>query len=694
MYRDILSFVRSVVRGEQTSSVFTFTPKLNITWTWAELGLDSSASDDQIFNAITPKISSEMNAVFNALLVDCPYELYWFAQTQGFSYQLSTFYFVKTQTTIALSNQPLMIVTMQVSEHYQGDTTTSFNTSAINNVKRTVPALAKNIVDQYADVSDYEKLKGYAHMLCQLTDYNDDAKDGKVDAYDLDPWQLVYVFDNDDTTKVVCEGYSKAFKYLCDLTEFDSELIKCYLVSGHLRGFTDENFSSGAHMWNIVTMNDGKNYLVDVTNSDECTGRTYTAFLLNGGTLNSDWYQISSRSVVRDILYFRYDDETQDIWGSDILTLSSTNYKETFSITIGDAANGTVEADAATAAYGENVTLTVKANAGYMIGSVTYNDTVIEPVDGVYSFSMPNQNVVVSASFIAKTDISSAVITLNESSFIYDGTQKTVTYTATLDGKTLILGTDYTFEGDLSAADPGTYIVKIKGINSYCNQAHTVWTIVPPSISVTIDGQAVTQPYQYNQSLTVTAPAAKAGEKFSYWQVNGSPVSYSEQYSFIVKESVNLIPVYVSDQTNVEQQAVLNIKTSQTTYNGKNAVKYTFNHSLPEGYTVQEVGLLYATNKLAGADTKKSGYAVVNLVNDKSFGVEDVEANVKNNSTGKIKQFVAKYKNRNGTITFSYAVGNNTTAYTYAVGYIKALNSNNESVTLYSNFVAVNYENA
>ena len=36
---------------------------------------------------------------------------------------------------------------------------------------------------------------------------------------------------------------------------------------------------------------------------------------------------------------------------------------------------------------------------------------------------------------------------------------------------------------------------------------------------------------------------------FSHWEVNGKAVSYSETYSFVVKESADLIPVYVEDTT-------------------------------------------------------------------------------------------------------------------------------------------------
>lgn len=68
-------------------------------------------------------------------------------------------------------------------------------------------------------------------------------------------------FDGDDSTNVVCEGYSKAFQYLCDLSD-----ITCYTVTGMMNGGTGE----GPHMWNIVA-NNGKYYMADITNSDEGT---------------------------------------------------------------------------------------------------------------------------------------------------------------------------------------------------------------------------------------------------------------------------------------------------------------------------------------------------------------------------------------------------------------------------------------
>ena len=347
LYRRLLTFARSVVRGEQTSSVFTYTPDFQTTWTSAELGLGSTATSDEAFAAVRTKITelfpysnrSDMAAIMNALMADWPYEFYWFASTQGYTYNQATVdlsgYGSTGAWTITLNAQPSFNVTMQVSLNYQDGTTTSFDTDAMKAVNNTVPAIAQTIVTQYANASDYAKLQGYAQAICQATDYNNLAAAGGTNAYDVDPWQLVYVFDNDPVTTVVCEGYSKAFKYLCSLTAFNSSLVKCYLVSGSLGYFEGNDFKQGAHMWNVVTMEDGKNYLVDVTNSDDSSNRQPNAFLLNGGSCDENGlYAIPSRNNSSDILYYHYDTGTQTLWGDSILTLNATNYAEPVSYTV------------------------------------------------------------------------------------------------------------------------------------------------------------------------------------------------------------------------------------------------------------------------------------------------------------------------------------------------------------------------
>ena len=147
-----------------------------------------------------------------------------------------------------------------------------------------------------------------------------------------DPWQLIYVFDGDSTTNVVCEGYSKAFKYLCDQSEFDYDGFDCILATGCL-GYSS---GSGGHMWNIVTMDDGNHYLVDITNMDEGTTSSDDLFLkgysskrvnamtyTNGTTVDVYFYAGGS-------LYYYYDYDLADIFPAvedyDPLDLCATDY--------------------------------------------------------------------------------------------------------------------------------------------------------------------------------------------------------------------------------------------------------------------------------------------------------------------------------------------------------------------------------
>ncbi len=81
----------------------------------------------------------------------------------------------------------------------------------------------------------------------------------------------------------VCEGYAKAFKLACDKLD-----IPCQLVSG---------YAGESHMWNVVQMEDGKWYAVDVTFDDPIYNFTPskeqierdkdTYFLVGSNTLNS-----------------------------------------------------------------------------------------------------------------------------------------------------------------------------------------------------------------------------------------------------------------------------------------------------------------------------------------------------------------------------------------------------------------------
>jgi hypothetical protein len=84
---------------------------------------------------------------------------------------------------------------------------------------------------------------------------------------------------NDAGTTVVCEGYAKAYKVICDLLE-----IPCVLIIGE--GNTGR--ASDAHMWNYVKMDDGNWYALDLTWDDVGRIADTEYFLVGSDTLNEN----------------------------------------------------------------------------------------------------------------------------------------------------------------------------------------------------------------------------------------------------------------------------------------------------------------------------------------------------------------------------------------------------------------------
>ena len=180
---------------------------------------------------------------------------------------------------------------------------------------------AREIVEENADKSDLEKLKAYKDKICELASYDHDVVLNASESGN--PWQVINVFDGDESTNIVCEGYAKAFQYLCDLSTFRSGRVRSHIVIGDMVGGT----GAGPHMWNIVHMNDGRNYLVDVTDCDENTvGAPDLLFLKGcasgsvkeGYTYNCDGSEIS----------FKYDEKMFETYYESELTLSNTDYVE------------------------------------------------------------------------------------------------------------------------------------------------------------------------------------------------------------------------------------------------------------------------------------------------------------------------------------------------------------------------------
>ena len=339
VYAKLKEAVAQVAAGERTDTVFTFTlAELGIkepqTWTAADMGLETIFYTDENGDLVWAEGAAEainhmlgyggMGAILDVLRVDCPYELYWYDKTAtGGAGSLGPSVSVNALDCITVTPAATIEMRLCVAADYApGGVTGGCETDpARTGAAKTAAENARQVVEKYAALGDYDKLLAYKDEICALVDYNHDAADNTATLYG-DPWQLIYVFDGDPTTKVVCEGYSKAFQYLFDQSDFQSELY-CYTVTGTT--LCEAGNSQGAHMWNICTMDDGLNYLVDVTNSDAGTvGRQGQLFLVGARGSADTQYNVSDVEM-----RYAYDRETLNLYGEDILTLAADDYDPT-----------------------------------------------------------------------------------------------------------------------------------------------------------------------------------------------------------------------------------------------------------------------------------------------------------------------------------------------------------------------------
>ena len=361
IYRILKAEIAKVASGERQSTVFEIPItdlSLQTEWTAQELNITSSEEIDQAVAALLASEGYDSAALFDCLITDCPYELYWFDKTQshssspgGVSYTLDS-----QENLLSIRLTGPFSFRLVVADAYKGDTDYEANTTKTS-ATQTAVAKAQEIVSSNAGKSDYDKLVAYKNAICDLVSYNHAAADDDTTPYG-DPWQLIYVFDGDTSTNVVCEGYAKAFQYLCDLTTWTGS-VACYTVTGTMSGGT----GSGGHMWNIVTIG-GNNYLVDVTNCDDGTiGAPDNLFLAGGltGSYNTEYvYTASSGTPVTYV----YASDQRSMYGADILTLADADYTPS-------AAEPSVSiSGTGSITYGD--TLTLNAQLSNITGDVSY----------------------------------------------------------------------------------------------------------------------------------------------------------------------------------------------------------------------------------------------------------------------------------------------------------------------------------
>ena len=310
--------IKEVAAGNLASTQFSF----ENTWTktkaeWGITGemfqtVDGTTTlTPQASEAIKAKLG--LDALMRKQLLEMPYELYWYNKTKG----VSMGYSIGTSGDNVTVYNPT--ISMNVSQDYaKFVSATSYDPFEADTAKTgavaDTPKKAQAVVDAHAGETDYQKLVSYREYIKDAVDYDHDAAGGGKPYGN--PWQLIYVFDGKSDTKVVCEGYAKAFQYLCDLTFQNQDgRPSSALVSGKMDG--------GDHMWNVVAIG-GRNYLVDVTNCDDGSIGASAQLFLCGATENVAGKQYTV-TLGKTIVYV-YDEKTVESYAPEHLKLSPVAY--------------------------------------------------------------------------------------------------------------------------------------------------------------------------------------------------------------------------------------------------------------------------------------------------------------------------------------------------------------------------------
>lgn len=332
LYIKLKNIITEIADGKRDVTKFTI-DNLNFHSTYET---SNKLTKDEVLRKFF-KDELNIHKIINLLLFDCPYELYWYNKSKGvtwgdygYTYNSESHhyhnYVSEEESDSFKSSFTLKNITFKfhvASDYAQNAGNNQYYIYSVDalKVKRAQESKknADSIIQKYMDLDDYNKLYNYMYEICKLVQY-DDKVVGKGDLLTInDPYQLISVFDNDNTTNVVCEGYSKAFAYLCENSNFQND-IKCYIVTGIM-----ETTTEGGHSWNIVTMENGKNYMVDITNCDgNGIGSPEQLFLAGlSGDIDSG-YIFTNRNGYK--AYYKYDEDTKQIYSRSILEMSDTNY--------------------------------------------------------------------------------------------------------------------------------------------------------------------------------------------------------------------------------------------------------------------------------------------------------------------------------------------------------------------------------
>lgn len=475
----------------------------------------------------------------------------------------TTWWFDKTGTiSLSVSGGYLSIKFPVISEYASGSYVVS--SDAVTAAEAALEN-AVELADSVALLSDEEKLSAFYDYILENTEYGTSSGDSSAsssgsssgsssdssfavasssDDYYDGSFQLLNVFDDDDDTLSVCEGYAKALKYLCDLSGIDS-----YLVAGTAYFYSSSGTQSGSHMWNVVTI-DGESFLTDLTNSDTDTiGDGNDLILSASGTADGDGKY--SYSDGTNTIVFEYSDMTETIYSSyesDVLTLAEAtsgicgDYEVSLAyssvIYTGSAKKPSVTITVAnrTLEKGTHYTVTYKnnTNAGTAYGYITYLGNYGWTKSGSSCEKMTNPYVTFK---ITKLSITTLSVSLSKTSYTYSASAKKPSVTVKRSsGKKLVKGTDYTVTYASGRKAIGRYKVKITGKGNYTGTVTKYFTIKPKKVTLKSGTKSTAK-----KKLTIKWKKAGGGVKYqiAYRKKGSSAWKYKKVSSSVSSKTIS-----------------------------------------------------------------------------------------------------------------------------------------------------------
>ena len=182
-------------------------------------------------------------------------------------------------------------------------------------------SLVSNILAGVPETNRYEQVRYLNNWLTTHNCYSSAV--GEDDFPDISFSPITALRGTGGTEGPICEGYSRAFKVLCDRLD-----IPCIIAVGNAKAAV--NAKPEDHMWNELEMDDGLWYAVDVTWNDPVRSGNYA---VQSGYENEFWLLLGKNDVVATNLTFAQShpnsvvcsQEQADEWDLDTNTLIADN---------------------------------------------------------------------------------------------------------------------------------------------------------------------------------------------------------------------------------------------------------------------------------------------------------------------------------------------------------------------------------